>query len=552
MSEADIEAIASQYRQALEDCERLYLSAARECLERHPTLVPQVPRGFLELMDDLHKGLAIKIYSTVAQADMKWTPQEARLGAILFEQLWHQQLTGDRLREATLHLFDQGAKLKWYGLIRPFDQIQPLHQRIDELETVVVRMANLVAKCDGAVSAGEAALLRTIQEEIAFHLRPISLADDESDEEVETAARTVQQLEARAPKAAAEHRKAKLAKQRQPDSRSPAQRLTDAMRELNDLIGLSKIKNEVSTLTNYLKLQTQRRAAGLPATDLSLHMVFTGNPGTGKTSVARIVGSILGAMGILQSGHLVETDRTGLVAEYAGQTGPKTNKRIDEAIDGVLFIDEAYSLVAESSEDAYGREALQTLLKRMEDDRQRLVVILAGYPGPMESLIHSNPGLQSRFSTRFDFEDYTPGELGRIFQSLCDKNHYQAPGATQARLLVGFRWLYERRDERFGNGRLARNVFEHAIRRLANRVAGIAPITTQLLSVIEPGDIEMDDVPTAVLNHALGEEQRFAVACPGCGGKSHVPARYLGIVVKCKTCGHQFTSAWGEPLEVKA
>src|SRR5438128_1209346 len=165
-------------------------------------------------------------------------------------------------------------------------------------------------------------------------------------------------------------------------------------------------------------------------------MVFTGNPGTGKTSVARIIGRIFGAMGILAKGHLIETDRSGLVASYAGQTGPKTNKKIDEALDGVLFIDEAYSLVADSSEDAYGREAVQALLKRMEDDRQRLVIILAGYPEPMDALLRSNPGLSSRFSTNLAFDDYRPSELGRIFQSLCDKNRYQVPGATQAKLLV--------------------------------------------------------------------------------------------------------------------
>ena len=176
------------------------------------------------------------------------------------------------------------------------------------------------------------------------------------------------------------------------DKKSAEERLAEALAELNELIGMDNVKHEITTLTNYLKHQEQRRQAKLPTASLSLHMVFTGNPGTGKTSVARIVGRIFGAMGILNKGHLVETDRSGLVAEYAGQTGPKTNKRIDEALDGVLFIDEAYSLVAESNEDAYGREAVQTLLKRMEDDRQRLVVILAGYPEPMEALLAEQSG----------------------------------------------------------------------------------------------------------------------------------------------------------------
>src|SRR5262245_17493858 len=136
-------------------------------------------------------------------------------------------------------------------------------------------------------------------------------------------------------------------------------------------------------------------------------MVFNGNPGTGKTTVARIVGKIFGAMGVLKKGQLIETDRSGLVAEYAGQTGPKTHKKIDEALDGVLFIDEAYTLIASDGEDPYGHEAVQTLLKRMEDDRERLVVILAGYPMEMAILLRSNPGLSSRFSRQLDFLDYT-------------------------------------------------------------------------------------------------------------------------------------------------
>jgi hypothetical protein len=237
-----------------------------------------------------------------------------------------------------------------------------------------------------------------------------------------------------------------------------------------------------------------------------------------------------------------------LVAEYAGQTAPKTNRKIDEALDGVLFIDEAYSLVAEEGDDPYGREAVQTLLKRMEDDRRRLVVILAGYPEPMEGLLSSNPGLASRFSSRFQFEDYTPRELGLIFQHLCDRNHFRAPGATQAKLLLGLAWLYEQRDERFGNGRLVRNVFERAMRRLANRIADVVPVTAELLSVIEAEDIELEGVPADVLARAADERQRFRVTCPGCHGQSDVPASFLGKRAKCKSCEERFTPAWGEPV----
>ena len=165
---------------------------------------------------------------------------------------------------------------------------------------------------------------------------------------------------------------------------------------------------------------------------MSLHMVFTGNPGTGKTTVARIIGKIFAAMGVLKKGHLIETDRSGLVAGYAGQTGPKTNAKIDEALDGVLFIDEAYSLVAEEGQDAYGMEAVQAVLKRAEDDRDRLVVIMAGYTEEMNTLLDSNPGLSSRFNRVLQFEDYSPVELARIYAWLCEKNHYKLAEGTRA------------------------------------------------------------------------------------------------------------------------
>src|SRR5690606_38969334 len=201
--------------------------------------------------------------------------------------------------------------------------------------------------------------------------------------------------------------------------KSSDEELSEALAELDLLIGLSAVKNEVRTLVNFLRMQEHRRQQSLPEIHVGLHSVFVGNPGTGKTTVARIMSRILGAMGILEKGHLIETDRSGLVAEYAGQTAPKTNKRIDEALDGLLFIDEAYSLVAERGDDPFGAEALQTLLKRMEDDRHRLVVILAGYPAPLARLLQSNPGLSSRFSRHITFPDFAAAELGKIFELFC-------------------------------------------------------------------------------------------------------------------------------------
>jgi SpoVK/Ycf46/Vps4 family AAA+-type ATPase len=334
-------------------------------------------------------------------------------------------------------------------------------------------------------------------------------------------------------------------------SRSSEEQLEAALAELDALVGLDNIKQEVRGLVNFLKIQEERRKHGLPQTQVTLHSVFTGNPGTGKTVVARLLGRVFGAMGILKKGHLVEVDRSGLVAEFAGQTGPKTNKRIDEALDGVLFIDEAYSLVAQEGDDPYGTEALQALLKRMEDERKRLIVIIAGYPEPMQDLIAANPGLASRFSRTFEFLDYSASELGRIFQMMCNESNYELPPITRAKLLLGFQHLVAQKSDRFGNGRLARNVFELAIRRLANRITGGGPLTRDLLVTLQPADIVMDGVPADAWKNLENDNRYFRVACPGCQQMSRLPQRLLGQRVQCKRCQKEFPADWGEVMEPK-
>jgi len=283
--------------------------------------------------------------------------------------------------------------------------------------------------------------------------------------------------------------------------------LAEAMAELDQLVGIENVKNDIRQLVSFLKIQAERQRHQLPQTQVTLHTVFRGNPGTGKTTVARILGRILGGLRILEQGHTIETDRSGLVAEYAGQTGPKVNKRVDEALHGVLFVDEAYSLVAESGDDPFGTEAVQVLLKRMEDDRERLVVVLAGYNQPMERMLCSNPGLSSRFQRAFDFRDYNADELVEIFQRMCKKSQYVLPEATRKKLHAGFQSLVDRRDEHFGNGRLARNLFEHAIQRMASRIVEVAPLTRELLTNLHPGDISIADVVGSARSESEDEEE---------------------------------------------
>jgi type VII secretion ATPase EccA len=262
--------------------------------------------------------------------------------------------------------------------------------------------------------------------------------------------------------------------------------------ELDGLIGLESVKREVEALTNYIRIQKTREEKGLMASPISYHCVFTGNPGTGKTTVARILAKIYKNLGVVSKGHLVETDRSGLVAEYVGQTAVKTNKIIDSALDGILFIDEAYSLIA-GAENDYGKEAIATLLKRMEDDRNRLVVILAGYTKEMKDFIDSNPGLQSRFNRYIEFPDYNADELYQIFCKQIKKFQYTMSDEAAEALKSYLAYEVAHKDQNFGNGRFVRNLFERTLQQQANRLSREVNLTTEKLS-----EITKEDIPIAL------------------------------------------------------
>ena len=248
--------------------------------------------------------------------------------------------------------------------------------------------------------------------------------------------------------------------------------LDELMEQLESLIGLETVKRDVKSMINLIKVRKLREENGLPVAPMSLHMVFMGNPGTGKTTVARLLGGLYAAIGALSKGQLVEVDRSGLVAGYVGQTAIKTQEVIASALGGVLFIDEAYSL-SSGGENDFGREAIETLLKAMEDHREDLVVIVAGYSEPMKGFLCSNPGLESRFNKYITFPDYTGPELNDIFHGLCRKNGYRLDAEAEAFAAEFFQSLYDGRDENFGNGRDVRNRFEDMVVRQANRVAAM-------------------------------------------------------------------------------
>lgn len=261
----------------------------------------------------------------------------------------------------------------------------------------------------------------------------------------------------------------------------------DPYEELNSLIGLESVKEEVNSLANLVKIQKQREAKGMKNTSLSYHCVFTGSPGTGKTTVARILASIYKDLGVVKSGHLVETDRSGLIAEYVGQTAVKTNAICDSALNGVLFIDEAYALV--DGKGGYGEEAIATLLKRMEDDRDRLVVIVAGYTKEMKDFIETNPGLESRFTNYINFPDYSADELYQIFMMRANKFSYVLTPDADAFLKASLEETVANKSRNFGNGRYVRNVFEKCITNQANRLAKMSSPSADDLQTLTREDV---------------------------------------------------------------
>ncbi|MBQ4073672.1 MAG: AAA family ATPase [Clostridia bacterium] len=269
---------------------------------------------------------------------------------------------------------------------------------------------------------------------------------------------------------------------------TPPENIDDLKKELQGYIGLSAVKEEVDRLINWIEIVKLRKSHDLPAPDLSLHMVFSGNPGTGKTMIARLMARIYKSLGVLSNGHLIEVDRSGLVAGYVGQTAIKTQEVIEKAKGGVLFIDEAYALTNRGGQD-YGQEAVDTLLKAMEDYRDDLVVIVAGYIELMEEFIHSNPGLESRFNRFLHFPDYTIEEMVAIFRMRCESVGYTLDeGAVKPLEEILIR--ESRNVKGFGNARGVRNLFEKAIAFQADRLAkGDEPITKEMLMLLTEKDI---------------------------------------------------------------
>ena len=295
-------------------------------------------------------------------------------------------------------------------------------------------------------------------------------------------------------------------------SASPATNAVESVEEvlveLDSLVGLEEVKSEVRKIVNLAKVNEARRAQGLKVPPMTYHMVFTGNPGTGKTTVARIVARAFRALGIAKTGQLVETDRSGLVGRYEGETAVKTNAKIDEAIGGILFVDEAYQLVSGENDD-YGKEAIATLLKRMEDDRDRLIVIAAGYTDEMRDFLDANSGLRSRFPRMIEFADYTAPELAAIFRSMAKKNEFALAPDLDAGLDAAIAKLTAKRDRTFGNARFVRQLFEDATARQATRLAESGELDAEALKTLALADLSAgerkEDIRAPKIEDVLAE-----------------------------------------------
>ncbi len=385
---------------------------------------------FFEKMqgNDLVESLSLKRINTLAKSDK-----------------FDENIT--TIRQA--NLFDLGDEYK-NEFILPSILKRLESPNFTNSVTLLSRLASLIVKADGTISEDETKLLRKIQDKLSDPKQKIEGVTQIEIDENET--------------------------------------LDNVIEELNQLIGLENIKNSVQELSNFLKVQKIREERGLKNVNNSLHSVFMGPPGTGKTTVARLVSKIYKHLGYLEKGHLVETDRTGMVAGYVGQTALKVEEVIKASLNGVLFIDEAYAL-AKNNKNDFGNEAIEVLLKKMEDHRDQLVIIVAGYPDEMKSFIQSNPGLQSRFNRYFTFDHYKPKELLAIFNLFCKENDFILQKDAEEKLEFIFEKLYERRHENSGNARTARNLFEKIIEYQANRIVGITPVTKELLKTIEEEDI---------------------------------------------------------------
>ncbi len=446
--------------------------------------------------DNLHGFYLVRssaLYRTIGHAEFAGQVDEFMRGAAI--GLWHGQTISEDHLAAVNCLYSKGQKkptyLYWELVsaesefeelkIPDFFRVLVITNRKAAEELLAFVRALMMRICDKRVAiASETEFMARLTGELDAVLN--------SDDPLGFAA-SASAAAAGAGAAAGKTEAKSAAPAEKKEDEPPPEKLEDLLAELDSLVGLEQVKKDVRSLINLIKVRKLRADNELRSPELSLHMVFTGNPGTGKTTVARLLSRLYRSIGVLSKGTLVEVDRAGLVAGYVGQTALKTKEAVEKARGGILFVDEAYSLAPENAANDFGQEAIGIILKSMEDMREELVVIAAGYPEPMERFISSNPGLESRFGKYFHFEDYNGEELMKIFESLCAKNQYEPDEEARRFAAELFESMYEDRDDNFGNARDVRNIFERAVANHSDRLAAMEAPTKEELMTFRKEDI---------------------------------------------------------------
>jgi tellurite resistance protein len=522
-----LEAILAELAQAMQDCRQLYLS----CVSPSPGFQQAAMQQLAASQDRLHRGLLAKIYATIAEADGRWTFEEQRCVTALLQHVgvpW----SPDQLAQTAHKVARQAAKLEWARLLQPFRAIPELRARTADLETVVVRVANLIAKADGLVAAKETAVLHAIQAE--FRTERLSAAAGPPP----TAASAAADADLPWVGAVVPHRTKRL------KSDAASQR-EQSLRKLDSLVGLRHVKQEIRALADWAFLQNQRRQAKLPCEPTDTRFLFVGRAGTGKTQVARLLSEILAASGVLKRGQLVEANGFDLVSREPGDAANVIKAKLRDAIGGTLLIEYAGALF--SAGESSTANVLRALQQNLVAHAGRLAVVLADHSDRLLSVLDRNADWQPMFRRYWRFDDYRAGELGQILQFHCNRSQYQVTRLAQIKLLLGFDWHLHQDAERFGFGHGVQRVFERAVHQLAGRIAGISPLTKPLLTTFQDADIVFDGVPEEVFGNLADPRRTFTIRCPGCESVNVVGPEFLGIGVECMRCQHRFVCAWGEP-----
>jgi SpoVK/Ycf46/Vps4 family AAA+-type ATPase len=444
-------------------------SLIEKCLSKFPEIKRELVRTHLASVFELEFEICYALF-VASRSDGQLTPEKKRLVSFVYKTLdWsksYARILEDRIKHLPKYDFNDfkiGKKSLEFGTLL-YELFYIIVHNSDAHHYECQSLTNQLA--DSLFQSGHTGMLSKINDQLGQYLRKNEKLTIQAQKSVDKAV------------------------DQEKEQNTVDLKLEDCLNELEKLIGLESVKDKVKELIHLLEIQTHRKRHQMQSPEMSLHMVFSGNPGTGKTTVSRILANIFKAMGILKKGHLVETDRSGLVGQYIGHTEKKTNEVVDQALDGILFIDEAYALFRESSGNDFGKEAIDTLVKRIEDDRGRLVVIAAGYEEEMNGFIAANPGLKSRFNTFIHFPDYNCEELIQIFTLLCKSNDYRLTKGAKEKLTHQIAKDLEKKEPGFGNGRYVRNLFEKAVRNQAVRLNTLkGSLSKQKLATFTIADI---------------------------------------------------------------